>query len=182
MRGGGVVVFGSGTSPEVSRIGEDHCVDLVRSSGILLHPTSLPGGRLGDEAYRFVDWLAAAGQSWWQVLPLGPPDTDGSPYNASSAFADFSLATDDACSGSDALAAVPVRSAETETDALVASDVVSSRVDAPAICARSTMTASTVAVSQIPRWFMRALLLRAQSPGSGEFPPDGGLTSGSADR
>ena len=68
---------------------------------------------------------------------------------ASSAFADFSLATlatDDACSGSDALAAVPVRSAETETDALVASDVVSSRVDAPAICARSTMTASTVAV------------------------------------
>ena len=53
----------------------------------LLHPTSLPGGRLGEEAYRFVDWLAAAGQSWWQVLPLGPPDTDGSPYNAASAFA-----------------------------------------------------------------------------------------------
>jgi len=58
-----------------------------RSSGILLHPTSLPGGRLGDEAYRFVDWLAAAGQSWWQVLPLGPPDSTGSPYMSSSAFA-----------------------------------------------------------------------------------------------
>ena len=62
-------------------------MNLPRSSGILLHVTSLPGGRLGREAYRFVDWLAAAGQTWWQVLPLGPPDTDGSPYMASSAFA-----------------------------------------------------------------------------------------------
>ena len=60
---------------------------LRRSSGILLHPTSLPGGRLGEEAYRFVDWLAAAGQSWWQVLPLGPPDEFGSPYRTTSAFA-----------------------------------------------------------------------------------------------
>jgi 4-alpha-glucanotransferase len=58
-----------------------------RSSGVLLHPTSLPGGRLGEEAYRFVDWLAAARQSWWQVLPLGPPDEHGSPYRARSAFA-----------------------------------------------------------------------------------------------
>ncbi|HEY2543250.1 MAG TPA: 4-alpha-glucanotransferase [Gaiellaceae bacterium] len=62
-------------------------MELVRSSGILLHPTSLPGGRLGEEAYRFVDWLAAAGQSWWQMLPLGPPDEFGSPYRTSSAFA-----------------------------------------------------------------------------------------------
>ncbi len=62
-------------------------VQLPRSSGILLHPTSLPGGRLGDEAYRFVDWLARAGQSWWQVLPLGPPDYTGSPYQSASAFA-----------------------------------------------------------------------------------------------
>jgi 4-alpha-glucanotransferase len=60
---------------------------LVRSSGVLLHPTSLPGGRLGPEAYAFVDWLAAAGQSWWQMLPLGPPDSFGSPYNTLSAFA-----------------------------------------------------------------------------------------------
>ena len=52
-----------------------------------LHLTSLPGGRLGPEAYRFVDWLHAAGQSWWQVLPLGPPDRAGSPYKARSAFA-----------------------------------------------------------------------------------------------
>jgi 4-alpha-glucanotransferase len=58
-----------------------------RGSGIQLHVTSLPGGRLGPEAYRFVDWLAAAGQSWWQVLPLAPPDRYRSPYKASSAFA-----------------------------------------------------------------------------------------------
>jgi 4-alpha-glucanotransferase len=60
---------------------------LSRASGILLHPTSLPGGRLGREAFRFVDWLAAAGQRRWQVLPLGPPDEHGSPYRAASAFA-----------------------------------------------------------------------------------------------
>jgi 4-alpha-glucanotransferase len=60
---------------------------LQRSAGIFLHPTSLPGGKLGEEAFRFVDWLAAAGQSWWQVLPLGPPDAFGSPYRAASAFA-----------------------------------------------------------------------------------------------
>jgi 4-alpha-glucanotransferase len=60
---------------------------LTRSSGVLLHPTSLPGGRLGEEAFRFVDWLAAAGQSWWQVLPLGPPDEYRSPYKPRSAFA-----------------------------------------------------------------------------------------------
>jgi 4-alpha-glucanotransferase len=54
---------------------------------VLLHPTSLPGRRLGPEAERFVDWLAAAGQSWWQVLPLGPPDQYGSPYTSTSAFA-----------------------------------------------------------------------------------------------
>jgi 4-alpha-glucanotransferase len=58
-----------------------------RSSGVQLHLTSLPGGRLGPEARRFVDWLAEAGQSWWQMLPLGPPDRYGSPYKASSAFA-----------------------------------------------------------------------------------------------
>ncbi|MGZ6645602.1 MAG: 4-alpha-glucanotransferase, partial [Solirubrobacteraceae bacterium] len=52
-----------------------------------LHLTSLPGGKLGAPALQFVDWLAAAGQSWWQVLPLGPPNRQGSPYKASSAFA-----------------------------------------------------------------------------------------------
>src|ERR1700742_4682169 len=61
---------------------------LERASGILLHPTSFPNGVLEEHAYRFVDWLAAAGQRWWQVLPLGPPEgLTGSPYMSPSAFA-----------------------------------------------------------------------------------------------
>src|SRR5689334_22205324 len=71
----------------VSPMRKDQNVDIPRSAGIFLHPTSLPSGKLDREAYRFVDWLAAAGQSWWQVLPLGPPDEFGSPYRAASAFA-----------------------------------------------------------------------------------------------
>ncbi len=62
-----------------------------RSSGILLHPTSLPGphgvGGLGPEAYRFADFLAAGGMKVWQVLPLGPTGYGDSPYQCFSAFA-----------------------------------------------------------------------------------------------
>lgn len=64
---------------------------LARSSGVLLHPTSLPGrfgaGDLGPEAYRFADFLAAAGQRIWQVLPLGPTGYGDSPYQSFSTFA-----------------------------------------------------------------------------------------------
>src|SRR6266478_4079914 len=66
-----------------------------RASGILLHPTSLPGcfgiGDLGDEAYRFADFLVASGQSLWQVLPLGPTGYGDSPYACYSAFAGNAL-------------------------------------------------------------------------------------------
>jgi 4-alpha-glucanotransferase len=62
-------------------------MDLPRAAGVQLHLTSLPEGRLGPSAYAFVDWLVAAGQSVWQMLPLGPPDKYGSPYKAQSAFA-----------------------------------------------------------------------------------------------
>jgi 4-alpha-glucanotransferase len=63
-------------------------LNLERTAGILLHPTSLPNGVLDEQAFRFVDWLAAAGQRWWQVLPLGPPEgITGSPYMSPSAFA-----------------------------------------------------------------------------------------------
>ncbi len=62
-------------------------IDLPFSSGVQLHPTSLPAGRLGSDAYAWVDWLADAGQTWWQMLPLGPPDRHRSPYKAASAFA-----------------------------------------------------------------------------------------------
>src|SRR5437870_1475069 len=66
-----------------------------RSSGILLHPTSLPGrfgvGDLGAEAYRFADFLVASGQSLWQMLPLGPTGYGDSPYACYSAFAGNTL-------------------------------------------------------------------------------------------
>jgi 4-alpha-glucanotransferase len=63
-------------------------MQLKRASGILLHPSSLPNGVLDAHAFRFVDWLAAAGQRWWQVLPLGPPERiTKSPYMSPSAFA-----------------------------------------------------------------------------------------------
>lgn len=52
-----------------------------RRGGVLLHPTSLPGGRLGPAAYQFVDFLAAAGITVWQTLPLNPPRQTGSPYD-----------------------------------------------------------------------------------------------------
>lgn len=62
-----------------------------RVAGLLLHPTSLPGGHgvgdLGPEAFRFVDFLGAAGQQLWQIMPLGPPGYGESPYAARSAFA-----------------------------------------------------------------------------------------------
>jgi 4-alpha-glucanotransferase len=62
-----------------------------RSSGILLHPTSLPGpfgiGDLGPQALRFADFLADSGQTLWQVLPLGPTGFGDSPYQCFSALA-----------------------------------------------------------------------------------------------
>ncbi|MEJ2059088.1 MAG: 4-alpha-glucanotransferase [Acidobacteriota bacterium] len=58
-----------------------------RRAGILLHPTSLPSGTLGKDAYRFLDFLDHAGLRVWQVLPMGPTHEDGSPYLALSAMA-----------------------------------------------------------------------------------------------
>ncbi len=62
-----------------------------RASGVLLHPTSIPTrygiGDLGPSALEFVDWLAGAGQSYWQMLPICPTDTGDSPYQSPSSFA-----------------------------------------------------------------------------------------------
>jgi 4-alpha-glucanotransferase len=62
-----------------------------RASGVLLHPTSLPGphgsGDFGREAYHFVDWLVGAGQKLWQILPLAGIGPGNSPYMSNSAFA-----------------------------------------------------------------------------------------------
>src|SRR5690349_23888354 len=64
---------------------------MARASGILLHPTSLPGpygvGDLGPSARQFIDFLAASGQTYWQILPLGPTGYGDSPYQTFSAFA-----------------------------------------------------------------------------------------------
>src|SRR5438309_1938225 len=66
-------------------------VALGRSAGVLLHPTSLPGphgiGDLGPAAHAWVDTLAAAGQTWWQMLPLCPTGAGDSPYQGLSTFA-----------------------------------------------------------------------------------------------
>lgn len=68
---------------------------MFRTSGILLHPTSLPSpfgiGDLGHSAHRFIDFLAQAGQGLWQMLPLGPTGYRDSPYQCTSAFAGNSL-------------------------------------------------------------------------------------------
>jgi 4-alpha-glucanotransferase len=70
----------------------------VRRSGVLLHPTCLPGphgcGDLGAQAHHFVDWLATAGQSLWQVLPLNPVGPGNSPYQSVSTFAGSPLLVD----------------------------------------------------------------------------------------
>mgnify|MGYP005850595975 FL=1 len=58
-----------------------------RRSGVLLHITSLPSGNMGEDAYRFIDFLEAAGVSVWQMLPLGPTHDDRSPYQCLSAHA-----------------------------------------------------------------------------------------------
>ncbi len=65
--------------------------DNGRAAGILAHPTSFPSpfgiGDLGPIAFRFIDWLAGAGQRIWQLLPMTPTLEDGSPYKSPSAFA-----------------------------------------------------------------------------------------------
>lgn len=70
---------------------QNQTMPLPRLSGILLHPTSLPGpfgsGDLGASAYHFVDWLTIGQQSLWQVLPLGDIGMGNSPYMSQSAFA-----------------------------------------------------------------------------------------------
>ena len=70
----------------------------IRSSGILLHPTSLPEtpgiGTIGKQAYKFVDWLASANQTLWQILPIGPTGYGDSPYASFSTFAGNPLMID----------------------------------------------------------------------------------------
>ncbi len=58
-----------------------------RQAGVLLHPTSLPSGKIDEQAWRFLDWMASAGLTVWQMLPLTEPVQGLSPYQSVSAFA-----------------------------------------------------------------------------------------------
>lgn len=90
---------------------------MVRSSGIILPISSLPSpygiGTLGASAHEFVDFLAAAGQSWWQILPVGPTSFGDSPYQSPSTYAgnpyfiDFDLLVEDGLLEQDEVDALP---------------------------------------------------------------------------
>ena len=73
-------------------------MQMSRSSGILLHPSSLPEtpgiGTIGHQAYKFVDWLKSAKQSIWQILPIGPTGYGDSPYASFSTYAGNPLLID----------------------------------------------------------------------------------------
>ena len=90
VKGGGLSVKLPPLSARVWRE-EKPAPRFSRMAGVLLHPTSLPSpggiGDFGGEAVRFIDFLAAAGQSVWQVLPLTPVGPGNSPYQPPSAFA-----------------------------------------------------------------------------------------------
>jgi 4-alpha-glucanotransferase len=82
------------TMTHARNVAEERCGPVQgqkRDAGVLMHVTSLPGphgiGDLGAAAYAWIDALRRARQTWWQVLPLGPPGEGSSPYNATSAFA-----------------------------------------------------------------------------------------------
>ena len=128
----------------------------MRVSGIILHPTSLPGrhgiGDLGEWAYRFADFLSEAGQGLWQVLPLGPPAEVNSPYKASSSIAGNPLLI-----SLDLLARQGLLS-NADVD------------DAPAFPAES-VAFDAVAAFKLPRLMKAALAFFARAPreGLGEF-------------
>ena len=155
---------------------------LPRSSGVLLHPTSLPGRRLGADAYAFVDWLADAGQSWWQMLPLGPPDRYGSPYKAKSAFAAWpGLLGEPRARGSDAMGGArlgPAFSSERVRAALKAADVRYERFpEEDALVAR---TADLLAEGKVVGWFQGRMEFGPRALGSRSIladPRDPGMQS-----
>ncbi|MCM1524981.1 MAG: 4-alpha-glucanotransferase, partial [Ruminococcus sp.] len=81
-----------------SQFTKERTVIIMRSCGVLMHITSLPSpygaGTLGKEAYKFVDFLKKAGQTYWQILPVGPTGFGDSPYQSYSAFAGNPLLID----------------------------------------------------------------------------------------
>ncbi|MCU0694200.1 MAG: 4-alpha-glucanotransferase, partial [Polyangiaceae bacterium] len=100
-----------------------------RTCGVLLHPTSLPGphgiGALGKHARAFVDFLHAAGQGIWQVLPIGPTGYGDSPYACLSTFAgnplliDLDTLVEDGLLTADELASAPMSTARVDFGAVI---------------------------------------------------------------
>lgn len=82
-----VTIYPLGSSVIHFRNDNALCAEMERGSGVLCHITSIPGGTLGKLAKDFVDFLARAKQKYWQILPVNPTDTFGSPYSGQSAFA-----------------------------------------------------------------------------------------------
>jgi 4-alpha-glucanotransferase len=126
-----------------------------RTSGILLHPTSLPGsggiGSLGEEARSFIDFLARSGQGLWQVLPLGPTGYGNSPYSCYSAFAGNPLLIN--CE-------ILVQEGDLSAEDLIHDDVMTDRVDYPAVEERKL---------RILRKGADSFLARKDAPGRDEF-------------
>ena len=85
-------IIGNDTDTDTETVAVERCeVHIMRTSGILLPVASLPSkygiGAFSKEAYKFVDTLEKAGQSYWQILPLGPTGYGDSPYQSFSTFA-----------------------------------------------------------------------------------------------
>jgi 4-alpha-glucanotransferase len=72
---------------DLNKLSTEVTIENIRTAGLLLHPTSFPSGQIGQDAFRFVDFLAACKINIWQVLPLGPTLGDASPYQSPSVHA-----------------------------------------------------------------------------------------------
>ncbi len=122
-----------------------------RASGILLHPTSIPTrygiGDLGPRADEFIDWLAGAGQKYWQVLPLCPTDAGDSPYQSPSSFAGNPLLI-----SPDLLAADGLLTEGDLSNAALPEVENASRVDFPAVIQRKhqLLRAAIAAMRNLP--------------------------------
>lgn len=122
-----------------------------RASGVLLHPTSIPTrygiGDLGPRAFEFIDWLAGAGQRYWQILPLCPTDAGDSPYQSPSSFA-----TNPLLISPDLLAADGLVSDADLAEAALPDFEYALRLDFPVVTAKKTrlLEAAIRSIRQLP--------------------------------
>ena len=138
-----------------------------RSSGILLPVSALPGpcgiGDLGADARDFIDFLAAAGQRYWQILPLNPPDGAHSPYLSASTFAGSTdLLSPEPFVARGALTADEVRAIDWGEDPMRVADILRAAFDVRVLCWNPRRTAAECAawgyeqVATLPELFHRS--------------------------